>query len=153
MASLSHLWQNPSNRGGFYTLVLHLCCFCLIMDCQIRSLHFIFPTSWWTTDASLFLSSILQPSIHLNTQQQRSNTWIIKYIYSCHGRAWPLCLGYVPPFLHRDSFCVQQLPLLAQISLNLTRLINYSPGMKGASSPDLLTGCLQPGDDVNSEQQ
>lgn len=43
----------------------------------------------------------------------------------------PLCLGCAPPSLHRDSFCVQQPPLLAQISLKLAGLMNYSPGIKG----------------------
>lgn len=138
MASLSHLGQNPNNRDGFYTLLLHLCYFCLIMDCQIRSLCLYSLISLYCTiAASLFLFS---PS---NSQQQSSNRWMVKEIYSCRGHAWPLCLGYVPPSLHRDSFCVQQPPLLAQISLDLTRLINYSPGIK-ETSPDLLTGYFQP---------
>lgn len=51
-------------------------------------------------------------------------------------------MGCAPHSLPRDSFCSQQLPLLAQISLKLARPINYSPGIEGTSS-DLLPGYFQ----------
>lgn len=64
MASLSRLGQNPSSRDGFYTLVLHLCYFCLVMDCQIRSRHFIFPNSFLLCNRCIVISVLNTTALH-----------------------------------------------------------------------------------------
>lgn len=127
MASLSELGQNPYNRDGFFTAVLHFVAVFAWSWTARSDPHTLYSliSLYCTTDASWFLFSVLQLSIHLNRQQQGSNRWLVKEIYSCHGHTWPLCSGCV----HRDSFCVKQLPLLAQIPLKLAGLINYSPGI------------------------
>lgn len=112
MASLSHLGQNPCNRDGFYTL-----------------LYILFPYFFILCSRCIIISVLNTTTLHTpkyTTAEQQQMDGNINLELSR-----PLCLGCAPPSLHRDSFCVQQPPLLAQISLKLAGLMNYSPGIKG----------------------